>query len=591
MFFRTYFVPVVLVAAALLAVSCQNPKAQIEFVSPKNGDRVFPASVPVYVRWTGQDCVADTIKLFIQGSTFPGMAMSPMPETVSWFWYPSNIPNGTEKWLVTQLCYHGVGNSVPRVMWDSVQVTVDSSGPVVRFVSPQDGDTLKKGDIPLVVWAVDSGRSGMNRVEFLVDDVREGTVTSGIRDTWRYTWDASTAGAGGHSLKARAYDNVGVMAAAEVDITIRDTTSGGGPTYHHGYVFVDETWSPAGNPHIVDGDVVFRSGARLTIEPGCIVRFDDFSLGIGTIDSSGLVAVGTVSAPILFTSNRPVPAPGDWVGIRFGSDVLPGTRLGHCTIEYAGPTVHAGSAIYMGGGGIVQEFSNCIIRNGGMYGIYCQEYAGFGAFSNNQVTANKSYALRVDAGRAGLLGDGNDLTGNDSAGVELYGRLRNTMTWPDLGVPYVIQDVSVGDSTNNPVLTIQPGTGIRFKNTGVLQVGKVGASLPARIIADGSAGRIKFTSPNPAPGGFYGVNVYGNLIGESEFKNCEFSYGGQGGAGLLSVVKCGPTITGCDFGHSAGWGIIFQTLQMPDTVALKQVNTFHDNALGNIRWTPALPGD
>jgi hypothetical protein len=175
----------------------------------------------------------------------------------------------------------------------------------------------------------------------------------------------------------------------------------------------------------------------------------------------------------------------------------------------------------------------------------------------------------------------------------LYGQLSVSTTWPALGLPYVISNVYVYDSTNNPVLTIESGTEIRFKNLGRLAVGNAGVPIPARIVADGTAGRIKFTSAaaTRAPGDFYGVCVYGNQIGESEFKSCDFSYGGQNGDCLLFVRNCSPAITGCDFGYSAGWGIYFKTASAPDTMALKQANTFHDNALGNIKWVPPSPGD
>jgi hypothetical protein len=591
--FRKYFVPALVIGAALFAVACQEPSAQLEFVNPKDGQKVLPQTIVVKVRWTGVNCVAERISLDIEGESFPDMGISPMPETVSWIWYPVNLPSGTERWLVAKIRFHAPNDKTIFEQSESIQVTVDSGGPVVRFVSPLDGDTLEPGDVLLKVWAVDAGVTGMDRVEFLVDDVLDGTATSATADTWHHWWEARQASAGGHSIKAKAFNNDGVMEAATINVTIRDTASGGGPTYHHGYVDTGEVWSPSGNPHIVDADVAFRNGARLTIEPGCIVKFDNFALYIGTQGDAGLTAVGTASAPILFTSNQASPAPGDWTGILFGADVLTGTRLNYCTIEYAGFHAFECAAITMGGGGKVDEISNCTIRNGGMYGIFCREYAGFGAFSNNAVTANQGYPLRVDAGLAELLDDGNTLTGNDSAGVELYGRLRTTTTWPDLGVPYVIKDVSVGDSTNNPVLTIQPGTEIRLKDIGVLRVGKVGANLPARIVADGSAGRITFTSaaPTPVPGGFYGINVYGNLIGESEFKSCDFSYGGQDGAGMLFVNRSNPVITGCDFGYSEGWGILFQTATVPDTAALRQVNTFHNNALGDMKWMPAFRGE
>jgi hypothetical protein len=453
-----------------------------------------------------------------------------------------------------------------------------------------------RGNVPIKVWARDTS-AGMDRVEFLVDEVLKGTVTSGPQDTWRYTWDASQASAGSHVIKAMAYNSNSEVAVEAIGVAIRDTGSSGGPTYHHGYVDTSETWRRAGNPHIVDGDVVLHDSARLTIEPGCIVKFDQgFSLYFGTQGAGGLTAVGTAEAPILLTSNKAAPAPGDWTGLSFGMAVLPQTRLSYCTIEYAGPTFPECAAITLGGGGIVEEISDCVIRHSGMYGIFCREYAGFNTFRNNVVTGCGSYPLRISPNFAERLGDGNTLTGNDSTGVELKGRLATTATWPDLGVPYVIVDeVVVGDSTTSPVLTIAPGTEVRLKRISSLAAGKVGRNLPAKIVADGSAGRIKFTSaqPSPAPGDFYGVRAYKSPTGESEFRNCDFSYGGQGGTDgtMLYAHDCVPAITGCDFGYSAGWGITFRTAQVPDTTALKQVNTFHDNASGAINWIRLFGGN
>jgi hypothetical protein len=223
--------------------------------------------------------------------------------------------------------------------------------------------------------------------------------------------------------------------------------------------------------------------------------------------------------------------------------------------------------------------------------------SGFGTFHDNVVTANRSYALHVDVGLAGLLDAGNTLTGNDSAGVELYGVVTVSTTWPNLGVPYIIGKVTVGDSINNPVLTIAPGVEIRFRQQGWLNAGMYLWHIPGRIIADGSAGRIRFTSSaaSPAPGDFSGVGIYPGPSDESEFRNCDFAYGGGTGGdkALLLVYGRSPAITGCDFGPSAGWGITYQTAQATDTVGLRATNTFHDCVGGDINWiyTPASPGD
>jgi hypothetical protein len=366
-------------------------------------------------------------------------------------------------------------------------------------------------------------------------------------------------------------------------------------TYHHGYIDADETWSPSGNPHIIDSSVYVRNGAWVTIEPGCTVKTTDYGLEVGYFGRGGIRAIGTASAPILFTSNKVSPTPGDWDGIAIEDSALPGTRFSYCTIEYAGSMqALTGAAVYIAHGNAAAEIDNCVIRLGGRHGVWVDSFSGLASFHDNTVTANGSYALCVGPQVAGVLDAGNTLTGNDSVGVLLAGPLKTSATWPNLGVPYIIKGVTVGDATNSPVLTIEPGTEIRFRKNGSLTAGNTGGTRPGRIVADGSAGRITFTSmaTSPAPGDFYGVSVYEGSSTESEFRSCDFSYGGQGGGdhALLTVHKCNPTVTGCDFGYSAGYGMLFSTTQYPDTLAIKAVNTFHDNASGTIKWLMPFPG-
>jgi hypothetical protein len=578
---------VLLVGAALASVSCDpGPIVTLTFVGPTEGKRVPPGPVTVKVWWATANCFVDSVELSVDGARVGAVGGASVPDTCVFAWDATGIPLGTRPRLCARAYYSfdsdGVG--VNRVDSTWINVRVDTGGPKLAVVTPTEGDTFNKGTVPIVGWARDTGVGGMSRVDFLVDDVLRDSDSFPERDTWRGFWDAAQAAGGNHQVKVIAYNLYDEAAVEQLTIFIRDTATGGGPTYHHGYVDTSETWRAAGNPHICDADVEFRRGARLTIEPGCIIRFDDYSLRIGTQDSASLVAVGTVSAPILFTSNKPVPAPGDWVGLNFGAYVQAGTRLQYCTIEYAGPRYPECAAITMGGGGKVEEIADCTVRRSGMYGIYCREYAGFESFRNNTVTANQGYPLHVDARRADLLDDGNQFSGNDSAGVELYGRLSVSAAWPVLDAPYVIADVRVGDSTASPVLTIAPGAEVRFKSTGVLCSGLVGRNLNARIYAN----QVTFTAnaDAPAPGAFYGVNVYRSPSGESEFRNCDFSYGGQGSGdvGMLYARDCGPVIAGCDFGYSQNWGIVVHTAQAPDTLALRQQNTFHDNGRGDIKW-------
>ncbi|MCG8641937.1 MAG: hypothetical protein MI862_19570, partial [Desulfobacterales bacterium] len=94
-----------------------------------------------------------------------------------------------------------------------------------------------------------------------------------------------------------------------------------------GNITTDTTWTLDNSPYIVTKDisVLGTDGeddvTTLTIEPGVVVRFAAGSgLGIGTNNYSNrgaLIARGTETEPIIFTSHAQTPAPGDWDGIFF----------------------------------------------------------------------------------------------------------------------------------------------------------------------------------------------------------------------------------------------------------------------------------
>jgi len=353
---RKWLVPALVLTAALLVVSCKDERStDMGFVTPEEDQRVPPGDVTVKVWWVTHLCSADSVVLDVDRQ-YIGTSINPS-DTCTFVWNSRNVPLGTKPLLYAKLYYSYVENGQPKHDLNTVArgVLVDTGGPDVRIVSPQAGDTVGKGSVPIKVWARDTSIPGMDRVELLVDDALNGTAIDWGQDTWRYTWDASQASAGNHTVKAKAYNGFGEVAVASVGIWVRDSVSGGGPTHHGGYVDTSETWSPGGNPHIVDSSVTFRSNAWLTIEPGCVVKFEKGHLAFGLYGPSGLTAVGTAAAPVLFTSNRLSPARGDWTGVRFGSTTLSGTRLSYCTVEYAGvPGADAG-AITLSGGCKVEE--------------------------------------------------------------------------------------------------------------------------------------------------------------------------------------------------------------------------------------------
>ncbi len=79
-----------------------------------------------------------------------------------------------------------------------------------------------------------------------------------------------------------------------------------------GDIVTDTIWSPTGSPYWIEADITVETGAKLTIQAGTEVRFDDYyHLWVdGTI-----LVEGNATDPVIFTSNRTTPAPEDWVGL------------------------------------------------------------------------------------------------------------------------------------------------------------------------------------------------------------------------------------------------------------------------------------
>ncbi len=76
-----------------------------------------------------------------------------------------------------------------------------------------------------------------------------------------------------------------------------------------------QTWSPS-NTYLLSGTVAVASGNTLTILPGTVIRGDKNSKACLIITKGAQInAVGTVTNPIVFTSNESSRNPADWGGV------------------------------------------------------------------------------------------------------------------------------------------------------------------------------------------------------------------------------------------------------------------------------------
>lgn len=130
----------------------------------------------------------------------------------------------------------------------------------------------------------------------------------------------------------------------------------------------------------LDGVVLVKSGAVLTIEPGTVIRAKIGTKAALVIDKGAkLIADGTVTKPIVFTSGKEVGsrAPGDWGGV-----ILVGKA----------PTNRTTAIQVEGGVAVSYGTDNIPTDNSGILRYVRIEYAGIGV-NDSEINALTFYAV------------------------------------------------------------------------------------------------------------------------------------------------------------------------------------------------------
>ena len=99
-----------------------------------------------------------------------------------------------------------------------------------------------------------------------------------------------------------------------------------------GGIYTSQTWTLAGSPYIVSGNLVVFEGVEITIEPGVTVQFDQSA----SLELRGkLTAIGTETDSIYFTSSQSSPTIGAWNGITVIGTTSPLGVGDQVTLEYS----------------------------------------------------------------------------------------------------------------------------------------------------------------------------------------------------------------------------------------------------------------
>uniref|UniRef100_A0A7C4GC40 Right handed beta helix domain-containing protein n=1 Tax=candidate division WOR-3 bacterium TaxID=2052148 RepID=A0A7C4GC40_UNCW3 len=455
-------------------------------------------------------------------------------------------------------------------------VVNDTTNPVVTIVVPANNAVLAPGTITIKAVATDN--KAIARVEFFAGAAKIGEDATASADTFDVSWTVSTEGS--YTLKVVAWDKSDNTAEHSISVTIQTGGGGTGPTYHENdIVGGDSVWYPSGNPHIVKNNLDINQNGKLTIMPGCVVKFNTGAgFRVGQTTPGELVAIGKPDSGIVFTSNAATPNAGDWLGFDFYEETRTSSQLSYCDVNYAGWENYGAVNIEWSGS---VRIDHTTIRNAPKYGIWFGGDNGYIAgFTGNTITGCGGYPIYIRPGKLSKLMGGNTLTGNAKNGIYVTsGNVTETGEWVNQGVPFVIGgSVSVG-SADGAFLTIGKGATVKM---GVDNHIAVGHSGPGGLKADS----VVFTSAAATPqrGDWDGIWFYERSTdAECRLTNCIIEFGGGDGYGNVWIEDALPTITGCHIAHSASWGIYLSGADYPNPDELENNNTWDDNVSGNVR--------
>jgi len=333
------------------------------------------------------------------------------------------------------------------------------------------------------------------------------------------TGKVTTFTAGSVTLGASATSE-GVTKQGQAPLTVTE------PTLHATAITTSETWLAAANPHVVRGSIAVSGSAQLTLEPGVELRFEqDAEL---RVTQGTLLAKGTEQAPINMVAHSFSPTKGVWRGVVFATEGS-ASELRYVTLRDCGGASGKGACIALENKA-APVLDHVTVRNSGTAGVtVADDGSAFGAGSTTlSVFDSASHAVSIGANEAGTLPTGGTFTGNAPQAVVLRGNVARSQTWPNPGIPYVIQsDVHVEDEVTPPTLTLSAGTVLRFGSGFGLFAGY---NHPSELIVNGTeAEPVLFTADaaNPQPGHWRGVHLGDAITTASRITHATIEYGGS----------------------------------------------------------------
>lgn len=216
------------------------------------------------------------------------------------------------------------------------------------------------------------------------------------------------------------------------------------------------------NTYFITGDITIPSGDTLSIQAGTSVRFMGY---YSVIDNGVLLATGTSSSPVLFTSNSSTPAISDWNSIQINNSA---SVINNCVIEYAAVAINfnnsdpviSNNVVRSAFLGIDGNYGSPHVFNNEVYNIHNTSTAAVGIWvsgANGIVECNHVH----DCSSSGWNGYGiityaskvrnniiHDISGGVATGIQTRGGSNTSNNY--------IYNCGTGLSVSNPTTTPYP---------------------------------------------------------------------------------------------------------------------------------------
>jgi hypothetical protein len=350
------------------------------------------------------------------------------------------------------------------------------------------------------------------------------------------------------------------------------------------------TLKKACSPYFVASISVYDDGV-LTIEPGVTVKFGSSGvLSVGAQGSGRLVASGSVSELITFTSQDSQPMPGSWRGLLFDGGTTTGSKIAYAQITAAGQNRDGALVGTPELPAHVLTIDHLTIDKvgDGASGILALGEKSAVAITNStfvDVPAGR-YPLSVYAASFNSIGTGNTYPSGSAIEV-MGGTIDASVTWINTGLPLAITGDLLIQGTSNPVLSLGAGMSLKFGPNVAVQVGK---SAPGKIALVGnSLTRVTLASLSGAPGSWAGLQIWDS--GRATISYTDVREGGSNNGdskGNVTMESSASTaqlsVDHSSFSDSLGWGIYVPCVSASQNAAVITVDTYTTYA-GNVLGT------